>query len=266
MEQIEIKVNGVTIPEADILQEIQYHPAQDHRSAYIEAAKSLIIGELLRQQAAEKGYQVASDRFDMQNQDSVIEQLLNQEVEYPKACEEECLQYFESHPEKFVTSPLFEVRHILLGADPEDLEDRDKVRQLAEGIIEQLKSGEAFSDFVKHSSCPSKEVGGSLGQISKGQTVPEFEKALLLHQFNGVGDIAKLIAYPVESRFGFHIVMLDNRVDGKPLEFVHVKDKIKQYLDERVRHKALAQYVHLLLSEADIQGFSFEQLTSPLVQ
>jgi len=266
MEPVQIKVNGVVIPEADILQEIQYHPASDHRAAYIEAAKSLIVGEVLKQHADEKGYDFGDDRFDVQHQDKIIDKLIEEEVDFPEATEEECLNYYKTHPEKFMTSPLFEVRHILLASDPKDLEDREQVKEVAEQIIQKIIDGEAFERFITQSACPSKEVGGSLGQIGKGQTVPEFEKALMMHQFEGTGILSKLIKYPVESRFGFHIIMLENRVVGNELPFEQVKDRIQNYLDERVKHKALAQYVNILLSDANIEGFKLDELDSPLIQ
>ena len=47
-----ITVNNHTISESDILHEMQYHPANDHRAAMVNAAESLIIGELLQQRAS----------------------------------------------------------------------------------------------------------------------------------------------------------------------------------------------------------------------
>ncbi len=51
----DIYINGVNISEADILAEMQYHPAQDQRSAMIVAAESLIITELFKQRCQTLG-------------------------------------------------------------------------------------------------------------------------------------------------------------------------------------------------------------------
>ena len=45
-----------------------------------------------------------------------------------------------------------------------------------------------------------------------------------------------------------------------------VKTKIKQFLDDKVHRKAVAQYIQHLIGEADIQGFNFNPENSPLMQ
>jgi len=52
------------------------------------------------------------------------------------------------------------------------------------------------------SDCPSKENGGDLGQIGKGQTVSEFENVLFRMQEG------ELSCTPVDSRYGYHIIHL----------------------------------------------------------
>ena len=161
----------------------------------------------------------------------------------------------------FITSPILEVDHILLAADKEDLQQRQEMSELADNLLEQIQQQpQLFTDFaLRHSMCPSKEQGGSLGQISKGQTVPEFEKVLFFAEEG-------LLSRPIESRYGFHIARINRRIEGQPLEFDQVEEKIKNYLDEKVHRKALAQYLQLLIAEADIQGFSFDVSDSPLIQ
>jgi len=50
----------------------------------------------------------------------------------------------------------------------------------------------------------------------------------------------------VETRFGFHLVRVDQRVEGEPLEYAHVALRIRQYLHEQVTRTALSQYVQIL--------------------
>jgi peptidyl-prolyl cis-trans isomerase C len=45
-----------------------------------------------------------------------------------------------------------------------------------------------------------------------------------------------------------------------------VKQRISDYLNERVRRKAIAQYIETLIAKADIDGFDFSVSDSPLVQ
>src|SRR5690606_33662397 len=81
---------------------------------------------------------------------------------------------------KFITSPLFDVAHILYLAPPENANLRAVAKKKAKETIEALqKNPESFEDFARlHSACSSAKEGGRLGQISKGQTMPGFETAL----------------------------------------------------------------------------------------
>lgn len=249
----EIKVNGVLIDENQVLAEVQHHPAETKRKALIKAAESLIIGELLRQKAVELGLLDQDAEKNSAEEVSALNQLIEQEVSTPQATEEERLRFFAANKDKFATSPLLEVRHILLPVAPDDINGRLNLKEAADKLIEILQQQpSSFTDLVqRHSACPSKQQQGNLGQITKGQTVSEFEQALFAADQG-------LIGYPVESRYGFHIVMIDRKVDGQQLPYEHVKEKVAEYLNEKVQRKATAHYIQTLIEQADITGFSFD--------
>lgn len=254
----DIYINGVNITESDVLQEMQYHPATDQRNAMIVAAESLIITELFKQRCLALGLIKEDEKH---TEDELCEMLVTQEVNLPRTSDDECERYYEANMERFCTSPLLEVDHILIAADKEDLDQRAEAKELSEGILELIKQKpHTFAEMaMKHSMCPSKEHGGSLGQISKGQTVREFEKVLFLSEEG-------LLPSVIETRYGYHIANINRKVDGQQMPLEHVESKIKVYLDEKVRRKAIAQYIELLISDADIKGFEFDVTNSPLVQ
>lgn len=74
------------------------------------------------------------------------------------------------------------------------------------------------------------------------------------------------INYPIESRYGFHIVLVDRKIDGQALPYDYVKDKVSDYLNDKVERKATAQYIQTLIADADIKGFVFDLEESPLIQ
>jgi peptidyl-prolyl cis-trans isomerase C len=255
-----ISVNGRDISAANIDSEVQYHPAATRREAMVKAAQALIIKELVIQKALLEGLLEPSQVSDSEKEYALIDQLIEKSAPPPKATAEECQRYYQANLEKFTTSPLVEAKHILLVADPADLELRAQCKMLAEQIIQNLQSGASFAEMAaKHSMCPSKEVGGSLGQLSSGQTVPEFQRQLFAADEG-------LMPSPIESRFGFHVVYLERKVAGKQLPFNMVEGKINQYLDDKVHRKAVAQYIQHLIQEAEIKGFSFNGSHSPLMQ
>lgn len=151
--------------------------------------------------------------------------------------------------------------HILLGADPNDLEERAARQAEAESLISTLQDNpDRFAALAQlNSDCPSKEVGGQMGQLDKGQTVPEFERQV----FNlDVG----LAERPVESRYGFHVVRIDQRVEGEQLPYEAVEDRIRMYLQERNYRRAVNQYIQLLAGDAEIDGVELLGADALLVQ
>ncbi len=89
--------------------------------------------------------------------------------------------------------------------------------------------------------------------------MPEFERRLF-------GCELGLVPQAIPSRYGIHIVFIDQRVEGKRLEFSMVNQRIADYLNEKVRRKAIAQYIETLIAEANIEGFDFSVSDSPLMQ
>ena len=257
MQMTEITVNGVAIPHDHVLREMQYHPAESADHAMQQAAQCLVLGELLRQQASRCGLPDISAG----SAEQVVDVLLNEQVITPKATDPECRLYYQSNPGRFTTSPLVAARHILLAAPPQDPGARDAAQALARQLIVQLlENPEAFSILAaEHSRCESAKVGGDLGQLSRGQTVPEFER----HVF---GAPVGLVQRPIETRYGFHVVQIDLSIPGKLLPYELVSERIENYLNEKVRRKAVAQYLQVLVSQADIQGCDFGVSASLLMQ
>jgi peptidyl-prolyl cis-trans isomerase C len=70
----------------------------------------------------------------------------------------------------------------------------------------------------------------------------------------------------VETRYGFHIVRLDRRIDGRELPFDLVRERIAEYLDEAVHCRALQQYVSILAGRAAVTGVDLGAARGPLVQ
>lgn len=257
----QIRINGVEISEQAIASEMQYHPAESQQAAYDKAAMALAVRELLLQESARLNLQ-PRDNSEKQTtaEEELIEKLIGQAVETPKADESNCKTFFENNRNRFKTPPLIEASHILLPAKKEDIKARQDAKKAADLIIEELNSGTSFEQLAKqHSVCPSAKTGGSLGQLSSGQTAPEFERQVFLLPEG-------LALHPVETRYGYHIVRIDRRVDGRLLDYPQVKDKIRSYLDTCVQHKAINQYIQQLANNAKLEGIELDQYDSPLMQ
>ncbi len=76
------------------------------------------------------------------------------------------------------------------------------------------------------------------------------------------GEIAPV---PVETRYGYHIVYLQQRIEGSPLPFQSVEHRLRDYLRESVMRRAVSQYVRILVERASIQGIDMAGSETPLV-
>ena len=261
-----IAINGVVIPHAAIAQETQNHPAAKPVEAWLAAAKALAVRELLLQEA-QRLATIAEALEDGEgrretDEEAQVRALVEQQVVAPTADDAVCRRYYDNNRARFRSPDLFEVRHILFAAPPGDVAARAEARRKAGDILAAL-SGQPrlFAELAAvHSACPSAEVGGNLGQIGPGQTVPEFEAAL---PSVPEGCIAP---EPVETRYGFHVVLVERRIAGVELPFEAVRERIAGWLDERARRTAIRQYIGLLAGRATIEGIELERFTTPLVQ
>ncbi|WP_417661132.1 peptidylprolyl isomerase [Pseudomonas sp.] len=255
-----IKVNGVAIAQEQIAQEMQYHTAATPAEAIFLASQALVIRELLHQRVKELNLTVKPQGAETE-EEAQISALIEREIDLPRADEQACQQYFDNNRQRYSSAPLLAARHILLAAEGDDAVARSETREQAEGLIERLQADpQCFAELaMAHSDCPSKQQGGALGQISKGQTVPEFERQLFRLPTG-------LATQPVESRYGYHVVWIDQRIEGELLPYTAVVGSIRAELDQRVWQVALVQYIKGLVGQADIQGIVLEGADSPLVQ
>ena len=117
-----------------------------------------------------------------------------------KATDEEVSAYLTSHPE---------------------IDTDKKNRAKAEEVLKRARAGEDFAKLAQEFSTDgSKDKGGDLGWFGHGDMVPEFEQAAYALKPGEISDV-------VQSKFGFHIIKLEERKnetkDGKTEEKVHAR-------------------------------------------
>ncbi|MFG1344360.1 peptidylprolyl isomerase [Xanthobacter autotrophicus DSM 431] len=262
----EVRVDGVVIPRSAIAREIQHHSAKTPVDAWRAAARALVVRELLLAEARRLGIDpkpaTDADGTRETDEEALIRALLEREVMVPNADTATCRRYFERNRTAFRSDDLYEVSHILIPAPATDETRRSAARAEAEAVLRCLISdGAAFEDMARaHSACPSRDVGGSLGQIGPGQTAPEFEAALPA--------IVPGPVHPelVSTRYGFHIVRVAQRIAGAEMPFEAAEAAIAAHLEVTSWHIAVRQYLSLLAGKADIRGVTLEGAATPLVQ
>jgi peptidyl-prolyl cis-trans isomerase C len=217
------------------------------------------VHELLRQRANELGL-LANDAGGADTE-RAIERTLAEEVPVPEPTDEECRRWYDANQQRFRSGDLVCARHILFQVTPGA--PVPAIRGLAEAMLHEIQANPALfgARAREHSNCPSGANGGNLGQLQRGETLPEFEKAIF-------GDGASIGILPklVTTRHGFHIISVDQRIEGKQLPYDIVRDDVAAELRRRSEARALSQYVRVLAGGAEIEGVELDAAASPLVQ
>lgn len=261
-----VRVNGIEISRAAIAREIQNHPAENAAEAARETTRALVIRELLLQEASRLGIEAdpmadADGRREIE-EEALIRQLLEEEVETPRADQPSCRRFYEANLKRFRSEDLFEAAHILFAARQDDADAHasavSQARHAAAALRDRPDRFAGLAEVL--SACPSGKVGGSLGQLTAGQVTPEFAEALAAMR---PGEIT---AEPVTTRYGAHVIRLDRRIEGMTLPFEAAERQIADYLEESVWRRAVAQYISILAGRAEIEGIDLAGADTPLVQ
>ena len=113
--------------------------------------------------------------------------------------------YYEQHIDRYKMPDRAHVAHILFKTVGKTDSEAEEISKKAEDVLKKAKSGANFGDLAKqYSDDSTKEVGGDLDWIVRGQTVPEFEQAAFSLPIGSISDLVK-------TQYGFHIVKVIDR-------------------------------------------------------
>jgi peptidyl-prolyl cis-trans isomerase SurA len=165
-----------------------------------------------------------------------------------KVTEQEILAYYTQNQSQYGTPESRDVRHILIA----EKSDGDKVdfaasKAKADDIYTQLESGADFAALAKSSSADpgSKDSGGKL-TISRGQTVPEFDK--ISFELD-TGELSK----PVKTQYGYHVIEAVSDVrKAQTTPIDKVRATIRATLLQQKRNEEMQAWVEDL--KADYEG------------
>jgi len=147
------------------------------------------------------------------------------------ASDEDARKFYDEHPDQFTQPERVHVRHILIS---DDVTSADAIAK----IQADLRAGASFDEVAKnHSLCLSAPQGGDLGEVSKGQMVPEFEAAAFA--LKNPGDLSE----PIKTQFGWHIIRLEGRTPSSVEPFDTVKPQLLQYLTNEKKGEAFKNAV-----------------------
>ena len=287
-------VNGVTISKETYDRELDFFVRRaspggkqipDGQMAQIksEVLESLIDRELLFQESKKKGIQVKSEAVSDQlqkikqrypNQEEfkrllddmgltesdvqkqiergmAIQELIDKEVtEKIKVSDEETKSFYDKNPQLFEQPEQVKASHILIKVKT-DAPDAQKAeaRKKIEAVQQKVQKGEDFATLAKtYSEGPSGPRGGDLGYFKRGQMVKPFEEAAFSLKPNETSEI-------VETRFGYHLIKVNDKKPAKKMTYAEVKDRLNEHLKRKKTDSETNAYLETLRKDAKIEKF-----------
>jgi len=222
-EPVVATINDKEITLSEFTERIKEYPALAHGGEMTEETKkafldNLIVRELIFQEALRLGIDKDKETLDFieeMKKRVIVDKFFKKEVDQKtQVSDEEIKKFFDDNPEEAKTPDEVRASHILL-----------KTREEADMVLKKVKQGAKFEDLAKKFSMDpgSKEAGGDLGFFSQGMMVPEFDSVAFKLNVGEVSDI-------VQSRFGFHIIKLLEKKEGKQKSIEESKSEIEKKL------------------------------------
>lgn len=130
---------------------------------------------------------------------------------------------------------------------PDDAAAAAHAGQRAQEVAEQARVAPDFAKFA--ASVPEnavKEKGGDLGDVARGELLPELDKAV----FNAAGGT---ILGPINTKSAWHIVKVEQRLPSEVPAFESVKDKLRKDVSDEAFQRDYKAYIDRLRKDAYIE-------------
>lgn len=215
---------GVAVPDSEVEKQIQ-------------DIKTRFPSEKQFNEALAKQKWTIEDLKDNIRNSVTVQRLMDKISPATKISDKDALDFYKKNKKvTFYSQEQIHAKHILV-----------KNLKSAQDVESQLDKGKDFATLAKkYSTDPgSKNKGGDLGWSSLGSLVPEFEKAALAL---GKNEISK----PVKSKFGYHIIQLLEKKQGRQIPYKEVKEQIKSMLSGQKRQEKLQKWIQEMKKKAEV--------------
>lgn len=204
----------------------------------------------------------------------LLEQMKAAVTKQVAVTEEEAKTYYESHKADYMEQESRETSHILIAPVPMSADgatiltatqaDWDAAKAEAEKVRSEIQNGADFvTEAEKYSDdATTKESGGELGMVIRGQMVPAFEEAVFSLK---KGELSQ----PVRTQYGYHLIEVTDITPEKQLAYGEVKESIESSLLVQRQSEAWQAWLAKMQTELGVtyrEGFRPPSATSTSVE
>jgi len=162
---------------------------------------------------------------------------------------EEIQAYYDKNKVRYTQSEKIKARQILIHLPPNaDEEKSGAAKSKAEQILKQIQAGEDFAELAKkNSEGPAAKRGGDLGYFTRGRMIKEVDEVVFA--LTNIGDVSDII----KSKYGYHILKLEERQPAREMGLEEVKDRIVRQLKSKKRRDIEKSFMEELRQKASIE-------------
>jgi parvulin-like peptidyl-prolyl isomerase len=158
----------------------------------------------------------------------------------------ELREKYDREKDKYRLPERVRLREIIL-VKPADSAGVAAVQQRAEALAVQARSGADFAKLAAdNSQVSTKEKGGDMGEVARGELLPELDKAV----FNSAPGT---IVGPIATKSAYHILRIEQRLPSEVPAFESVKEKLRKDVSDDTFQRDYKSYVEQLRKDAFIQ-------------
>ncbi|MCR5260730.1 MAG: peptidylprolyl isomerase [Candidatus Gastranaerophilales bacterium] len=252
------KKNNIKISDADVEKEL--------KNIIDKVGSKEKFNEILKQNG------ISNSQFKQDLKEEVKIKKLVESLSLTKITDEMAQKFYNENTDKFKYPDKVKASHILISTDKnrikeiilakeenKDLSDAEVEKKVDEELQARLQKAQKllneaklnpanFAQLAKdNSDDPGSAVqGGDLGYFTKDQMVPEFSKAAFSARPSVVTGLVK-------TDYGYHIILVKDRIAAGTEPYEKVKDDIKTYLDNKEKMNVLQSYIRNARNSAKIE-------------
>lgn len=244
-----VRINNVSISLEEFRQMSEKQPLEGKLRLVSEKGlrefleNYVITREVLYQDAKKKGLDKNKEilaKVEDFKRAMVIDALLEKELRgKEEVSDSEVQRYYQENQDHFTEPREVKLRHIVVNSEP-----------ILKDVLMKLSKGEGFEKLAStYNIDRSREDGGNLGYIRRGQLAPlfaQFEEAAF--SLRKKGEVSEVVKTP----YGYHLIELEDRRGTALRPFDQVREKIRFFLQSKKKQDAYLQYVKEAKSRAKI--------------
>ena len=234
------EVNGQKVMVSELKQAYEMNPAAQQQLSFEDFYNKFIdvyVNGVMLYQAAEKAGVENSPEYKKQlkvlKEELASKIYLEQQID-KKISQDKIKEVYNEYKSQFKPEKEVKAKHILVSDE-----------KTANEVIAKLKKGEKFDDLAKEYSI---DKAANLGYFTKDVMVPEFSKAAFAMK---KGQYSKA---PVKTKFGYHVIMVEDSRMTKPAELETVEPQIKMQLSREAANDLFKE----INSKAKIVKYSYD--------